>query len=305
MPTFSASGLSAEAKEFVPLHPNPPANTIPLYIDGNTIASIYTIAPQEQTPLMYPPIREIEFRISPTVNDNPPPLVLFPAPGCYPGTAITSFYPMEYPEPSMISYPLSPAKSNQSSRLRPQRGSNNQPMNRKSHPTSSKSAAKIIQTRFPAQKKENTPAIKRTDQNSFQIRPEDFPGLSTSQPQSTPVSIDTKFVEKLASKFREILSCTLLVPQQPPGVPSFPDHDLCPHLHLVRNELIKAYHQRRKPFLLPNNNNNSSVLNLQRRPKPQRKHRKNVRKRHRRKTRNHPFRPFLHKRQPLNRFHFR
>lgn len=184
MSIFGASGLSADAKEFVPLHPKPPANTIPLYIDGNTIASVYTIASQEQTPLMYPSIHELDFRMPPTVNDNPPPLVLFPTTGCYPGTAMPGFYPIDYPEPPMISYPLSPAKSN----VRPQR---NYPINRNSHANNSKSAAKIIQTRFPAQKKENTP-----DQNSFQIRPEDFPGLSTSQPQPAP--IDTKFVEKLA-----------------------------------------------------------------------------------------------------------
>lgn len=48
MSASPSSGLSAEAKEFVPLGQNP-AISIPLYVDENTVASIY---PSDQHPLM-------------------------------------------------------------------------------------------------------------------------------------------------------------------------------------------------------------------------------------------------------------
>jgi hypothetical protein len=48
MTTSPSSGLSPEAKEFVPLIQNP-TSSIPLYVDENTVASIY---PSDQQPLM-------------------------------------------------------------------------------------------------------------------------------------------------------------------------------------------------------------------------------------------------------------
>jgi len=78
MTTSPSSGLSPEAKEFVPLVQNP-ATSIPLYVDENTVASIY---PSDQQPLMvqtiYPMMitnskvadniqfPEIEFHIQPS-----------------------------------------------------------------------------------------------------------------------------------------------------------------------------------------------------------------------------------------------
>jgi hypothetical protein len=78
MTTSPSSGLSPEAKEFVPLVQNPAAS-IPLYVDENTVASIY---PSDQQPLMvqtiYPMMitnskvadniqfPEIEFHIQPS-----------------------------------------------------------------------------------------------------------------------------------------------------------------------------------------------------------------------------------------------
>lgn len=78
MTTAPSSGLSPEAKEFVPLVQNP-TPSIPLYVDEHTVASIY---PSDQQPLMvqsiYPmiltnskvsePIQfpEIEFHIQPS-----------------------------------------------------------------------------------------------------------------------------------------------------------------------------------------------------------------------------------------------
>jgi len=83
MTTSPSSGLSAEAKEFVPLVQTTPAS-IPLYVDENTVATIYS---SEQVPFMiqtiYPmmisntkmadlssnnllPVPEIEFHIQPS-----------------------------------------------------------------------------------------------------------------------------------------------------------------------------------------------------------------------------------------------
>ena len=78
MTTSPSSGLSPEAKEFVPLVQNP-TSSIPLYVDENTVASIY---PSDQQPLMvqtiYPMMitnskvtdnlqfPEIEFHIQPS-----------------------------------------------------------------------------------------------------------------------------------------------------------------------------------------------------------------------------------------------
>ena len=80
MTTSPSSGLSPEAKEFVPIGQTP-TPSIPLYVDENTVASIY---PSDQQPLMvqaiYPmmmtttnskvsensPFPEIEFHIQPS-----------------------------------------------------------------------------------------------------------------------------------------------------------------------------------------------------------------------------------------------
>lgn len=203
MTTSTSSGLSADAKEFVPFLPNPPANTIPLYIDENTIASVYTIPPQDPSQLIYPSIPEIEFRLPPTTNDNSSQLILLPTNGCFSGTAMSNFYPMEYSEPALIGYPPST--------FRPQRGSNHS-NNRNSHPTNTKRASRIIQTRFPAQKKEDSINSNGNDPNSFKLRAEDFPTLSIPLPQSEktrtplPASTETKSVETRFFRFTEHLN---------------------------------------------------------------------------------------------------
>ena len=250
MTTSNSSGLSADAKEFVPFLPNPPANTIPLYIDENTIASVYTIAPQEPSQLIYPSMSEIEFRLPPSTNENLSPLILLPTNGCYPGTGIPNFYPVEYPEPSLIGYSLPQSKSNSSSTFRPQRGSNHS-NSRNPHPTNPKRASRIIQTRFPAQKKENCVDINENDSNAFKLRTEDFPSLSIppsshleKSPTPLPASTETKLVEILSFKFiyqhQSILLDRYLL-----GTLLFLAHDLNPHLHLVLNDPIKVSHQQR------------------------------------------------------------
>lgn len=79
MSTSPVSGLSAEAKEFVPISSPSSSSTVPLYVDENTVASIY---PSDHQPLMvqtiYPMMitnskgtdnmqfPEIEFHIQPS-----------------------------------------------------------------------------------------------------------------------------------------------------------------------------------------------------------------------------------------------
>ncbi|CAF4772957.1 unnamed protein product, partial [Rotaria socialis] len=65
MTTSSLSTLSAEAKEFLPSVSIPPSTIIPLYINENTVASVYSSQFQQQQQLIYPLLKvpEIEFHI--------------------------------------------------------------------------------------------------------------------------------------------------------------------------------------------------------------------------------------------------
>jgi hypothetical protein len=68
MTTSPSSGLSPEAKEFIPLVQNP-APSIPLYVDENTVASIY---PSDQQPLMVQTIYPMMITTNSKVADNVP-----------------------------------------------------------------------------------------------------------------------------------------------------------------------------------------------------------------------------------------
>ena len=176
MTTSTSTGLSADAKEFIPSITIPPPTTIPLYVDESIIASVYTTEPQQQT-LIYPLIKipEIEFRIPPPTNDNPSQMAFLPTPGCYPGTPISTFYPIDYPDQSLINYSLpqhQQPKSNRISAFQPKRGFN--------HSTNSKRTPKGAHSRSNR---------KNDDKNAFQLRAEDFPSLPMNEKVPTPVSI--------------------------------------------------------------------------------------------------------------------
>lgn len=137
MTTSPSSGLSAEAKEFVPLlQPSP--TSIPLYVDENTVASIY---PSDQTPVMiqtiYPmmisntkmtdlssptllPFPEIEFHIQPSQQQQfqidsssntsastggTSQIVLLPTNNGNAATSLTAGY---YPVPPFLYSPTDP-----------------------------------------------------------------------------------------------------------------------------------------------------------------------------------------------------
>jgi hypothetical protein len=182
---MTTSGLSPDAKEFIPLLSMPPLTTIPLYVDENIIASVYTTEPQQQR-LIYPLIKvpEIEFHIPSSTNDNPSQIVLLPPPGCYPGTPMSSFYPIDYPDQSFINYSMQQPKSNRISAIRPQRGSN--------HSANNKRISRGINSR-PAPQKYRT---NNDDESSFQLRADDFPSLPMTEKIPTPLlaSIDTELV---------------------------------------------------------------------------------------------------------------
>jgi hypothetical protein len=221
MTTSTSSGLSPEAKEFIPSlqippslpPPPPPPATIPLYVDENTITSFYT---NEQPPLIYPLIKipDIEFHISSSTNDNPSQIVLLPTSGCYPNAPISNFYPIDYSEQSLINYSLQQQhqpKSNRISTFRPQRDFN-QLMNRNFRPTNSKRTPKGTHSRSLPQKKENNYQIP-PDKNSFKLQTEDFPSLPINhhlqiekKPTPVPTSIDTKLVSILMLKFKEFIN---------------------------------------------------------------------------------------------------
>jgi hypothetical protein len=77
MTTSPSSGLSPEAKEFVPLAQTP-ITSIPLYVDENTIASIYPSDQQQQHPLMVQaiyPMMITNSKVNETTNSN---LLQFP-----------------------------------------------------------------------------------------------------------------------------------------------------------------------------------------------------------------------------------
>lgn len=180
MTTFTSTGLSADAKEFIPLLSIPSPATIPLYVDENIITSVYTTEPQQQT-LIYPLIKipEIEFHIPSSTNDNSSQIVLLPTPGCYPGTPMSTFYSIDYPEQPLINYslPQQQSKSNRISTFRPKRGFN--------HSTNDKRTSRGTHSRS-----------NRTNDNksAFQLRAEDFPSLPMNEkiPTLLPLPIDTE-----------------------------------------------------------------------------------------------------------------
>jgi hypothetical protein len=193
---MTTSGLSPDAKEFVPfIQISPLPTTIPYYVGENTIASVYST---DQQPLMYPLIKipEIEFHIPSSNNDNSSQIVLLPTPGCYPGTPMSTFYP--------IDYSLQQSKSNQNSSVRSQRGMNHSSHrnshydqqgsashnHRNFHPTNSKPISRGTHSRSIQQKKDH--------ESSFALRVEDFPSLPINHQQSDKIPvIDTKLVDRI------------------------------------------------------------------------------------------------------------
>jgi hypothetical protein len=212
MTTSPSTGLSPEAKEFIPFIQIPPPQTIPLYINENPITSIY---PSEQQ-LIYPLIKfpEIDFHIQPSqqfhidsctnnqtlssINDtNTSQIVLLPTPGCYPGPQIlySSNNPSSqfYPEPqSGINYGHQQPKSNRISTFRPQRGTYRQQNShynqqksttvnnhRNFNSTNSKPVSRGNHSyQYNEQKKEN---VNNDDKSRYQFRAEDFPDLPINQ----------------------------------------------------------------------------------------------------------------------------
>jgi hypothetical protein len=214
---MTTSGLSPDAKEFVPLIQIPPPTTIPLYIGENPITSFYST---EQQPLIYPLIKipELEFHIqspqSSSTNGNTSQIVILPTTGCYPGTQMSTFYQIDYPEQSVINYSLQQPKSNRISSFPSQHGINHSSYRNSHHEQkgstsfnnhqkfssiNSKRISKGIHSRLIQQKKEN---FNQNDDNEilFKFRPEDFPTLPINNQQSDKIQIqsftstDTKLV---------------------------------------------------------------------------------------------------------------
>jgi hypothetical protein len=214
MTTSPSTGLSPEAKEFVPLIQIPPP-TIPLYIDEHPIRSIY---PPEQ--LIYPLIKfpEVEFHIQPsqqfhidscsnnqsqsaTNNNNTSQIVLLPTNGCYPGTQIlyssNNQSSQFYPEQSRINYSHQQPKSNRISTFRPQRGTYHSVNQRNSHYNQQESTTLNNHRNFHKrgnhsrqnneQKKENLNYHINENESRFQFRAEDFPGLPINPQQSDKI----------------------------------------------------------------------------------------------------------------------
>ena len=206
MTTSPSTGLSPEAKEFIPLIQIPPP-TIPLYINENPITSVY---PSEQQ-LIYPLIKfpEIDFHIQPSqqfhidsctnnqtlssINDtNTSQIVLLPTTGCYPGPQIlyssnnpsSQFYPEQR---SGINYThQQPPKSNRISTFRPQRGTYRQQNSHYNHRNFNSTDSKPISRgnhsyQHNEQKKEN---VNNDDKSRYQFRAEDFPDLPINQQQT-------------------------------------------------------------------------------------------------------------------------
>jgi len=221
MTTSPSSGLSPEAKEFVPFIQIPPSTTIP---------SVYS--PEQHQSLIYPLMKfpEIEFHIQPTqqysnnrsqssTNDNTSQIILLPTTGCYPNSQIlyssndrsSTYYPIDYSEQSVMNYSLQQPKSNRISSFRQPRGinhrnthydqqestsfnnrrhfysTNNQRISRGS--VSSRSIQQHDeqkQENFNYQNNENDYHI-NNDENPFKLRPEDFPSLPINNQQSEKI----------------------------------------------------------------------------------------------------------------------
>lgn len=198
---MTTSGLSPEAKEFVPIVQILPS--IPVYVGENTIASVYSTEQQQQQPppLIYPLIKisEIDFHIqssqqSPT-NLNPSQIVLLPTPGCYPGTQLPTFYPIDYSIPQPKINPITSYRSqrgnNHSSFRNPhyEQTSNN---HRNVHPTNGKRISKGIHSRSIQQQ-----TVENDNDIQFKFRAEDFPTLPINTEHSDKITIqstDTKLV---------------------------------------------------------------------------------------------------------------
>jgi hypothetical protein len=218
MTTSPSSGLSPEAKEFVPFIQIPSSTTIP---------SVYS--PEQ---LIYPLMKfpEIEFHIQPTqqfsnnrsqssTNDNTSQIILLPTTGCYPNSQIlyssndrsSTYYPIDYSEQSVMNYSLQQQpKSNRISSFRQSRGINHrnthydqQESNNRRHFYSTNTqrisrgsvSSRSIQQHdeqkqenFNYQNNENDYQI-NNDGNPFKLRPEDFPSLPINNQQSEKIPV--------------------------------------------------------------------------------------------------------------------
>lgn len=264
MTTSSLSALSADAEEFVPSVSISSQATIPLYLNENPLGTIYPTEQQQQQqqPLIYPLLKvpEIEFHIQPTqqfhidscinhqtppsTNPNPLPIVLLPPATCYPEPPIfypsnnqpSSFYSIDYAEPSLTNYSQHQPKSKRiSSYHQPRDGFNNSTYHSDTQQQQQQRPTYNNPRNFNP--RNNNRTSKRTPPNStkvvtdnsnrqnghhlngynsqFKFRPEDFPSLPINKnPESdkTPVPTDSKSVEQdFLCSSRPVLSWNTIV----------------------------------------------------------------------------------------------
>ncbi|UJR09403.1 hypothetical protein I4U23_013645 [Adineta vaga] len=232
MTTYSSSGLSAEAKEFVPLL----LNSSP-----TAIAPIYS---SNQQPMIYPLMKypEIEFHIPSAQQfhmntNNTSQIMLLPTAGCFPTTPIlystheqsSAFYPME--QPSLMNYSSRQPNSNRISSVHQQHGANHSISihNRRNfNSTNSKTSSKGNNRSRPIQqqheqRKENSKNDQiNDDETTFKLRSEDFPSLLVDNqqldkvPTQSQVSINTK----IASSWNKVVSTPRPHSTSPHSVPS-------------------------------------------------------------------------------------
>ncbi|CAF0788715.1 unnamed protein product [Adineta ricciae] len=229
MTTSSSSGLSPEAKEFVPVILNPSSTTIPTIYSSDQQAMIY--------PLMKYP--EMDFRMPPNQQfhlntNNTSQIMLLPTPGCYPATQIlyppheqsSVFYPIDYNPCSLMNYSLSHPNSIRISSARQQNGANhsNTPSSeitsfnarRNFHSTNSKHQPKSNRARPNQQQYEQRKDIAKSSNNNqvkmngtlFKLRTEDFPSLpmGNSQPEKTAIQSQTSVDTKSTPSWNKVVS---------------------------------------------------------------------------------------------------
>lgn len=192
----TSSGLSPEAKEFVPIVQILPSlpTQIPLYIGENTIASVYST---EQQPIIYPLIKipEIDFHIPSSNNESTSQIVLLPTPECYPGPPMSTFYPIDYSipqtKPNRISLFHSQRRNNNQSLF--QNNSHHEQISNSKRTTKKKDQSRSIQQQQQQQKKQEN---SNGNDIQFKFRSEDFPTLKISDniPIQPSTSMDTKLV---------------------------------------------------------------------------------------------------------------
>ena len=224
MTTLLSSGLSPEAKEFVPSTQIPCATTIPLYTNENPFPSVYST---EQQSLVYPLIEvpEVEFHVQPSqqfhidshahnqsqssINVNTSQTFLLPTSESYSGSGgevfyssndQTVFHPIDYREQlSLIDYPYQQtAKSNRISSYRQPRDTQHSSYNyRNFYPKNNKrvSRGRISSRQIQQHNKQNKENYQNCTNDyhshdngsSFEFQQEDFPSLPITKQQTTNI----------------------------------------------------------------------------------------------------------------------